>query len=702
MSENNNKEIFTKEDFLKEINDFEEKWMKMLDVKEFELKKEMTDIKENSTDILQKSKILLEKYSTEKLRDSRISELEAFKNKVNDMLLTHEIRINNNIKDIANFSSKYEKIISENFLVPGFVGPSCQYKTLSEYIIFNINEVSKIKAEKDIVKRDQKESRSKMDSFMKQMLVLNESTMVQSREYVNGKQKDIISVIDGKLQPLDDKIFRFYQSSLQFQSNVEKEIKGFRNDIERILKIKEEIIEIINEKEEQLNNKLEQINKKVVMNIQDIGINKNKILQITNEIKEINKNYDKLNNKINDIYKQINKLPDTSNPYKKNAKDLRRSVNPIFFMNKLNKGNLSLSSSIKEKNRNNTENATEREEKDEEEKTYNKKNEDLKDIKEIKDNNEINNELKDDINDENKKTLESDKNDLKSIEMKIQSKLMKNKSDNKNKLEKNKYKTFYNKIIKEKDDDIEFETFYMGKTKIPIIKKPFLLDQRILSDEEMRLIYRERLEKNKEKLKIEKIRKNFLNYDLNSKNNKNKYKNNKNKGKNLDINYYKLSIPKLTPNQKSDEKLFYQTNYDKKRMKEINNEFKFNNNLAKEKKYYRFSPNTKNNIKSLNLVNLKLDGSIAINPETNNGAYVLAKKQLENERMSRINYTPTSYIFLNDISKGTKTSKLVSMTFMKEEQKMLNSFSNTLENEENRMKLDVTDLYKNVKFFKEK
>ena len=65
--------------------------------------------------------------------------LEAFKNKVNDMLLTHEIRINNNIKDIANFSSKYDKIISENFLVPGFVGPSCQYKTLSEYIIFNIN-----------------------------------------------------------------------------------------------------------------------------------------------------------------------------------------------------------------------------------------------------------------------------------------------------------------------------------------------------------------------------------------------------------------------------------------------------------------------------------------------------------------------------------------------------------------------------------
>ena len=53
---------------------------------------------------------------------------------------------------------------------------------------------------------------------------------------------------------------------------------------------------------------------------------------------------------------------------------------------------------------------------------------------------------------------------------------------------------------------------------------------------------------------------------------------------------------------------------------------------------------------------------------------------------------------LNDYSNGKKTSKLVSMTFMKEEQKMMNSFNNTLENEENRMKLEVSDLYKNVKF----
>lgn len=38
---------------------------------------------------------------------------------------------------------------------------------------------------------------------------------------------------------------------------------------------------------------------------------------------------------------------------------------------------------------------------------------------------------------------------------------------------------------------------------------------------------------------------------------------------------------------------------------------------------------------------------------------------------------------------------------MHEEQKMLNSFNNTLGNLNNGLKLEMSDLYKDVKFFKE-
>ena len=700
MSEINNKEIFTKEEFDKRINEFEEKLMIMLEVKESQIQKEIINIKENSSNILQKSKMLIDNYSKEKMYDAKISELETFKNKVNDMLITHEIRINNNIKDISNFTTKYEKIISENIFVPGFVGPSCQYRTLSEYINFNINEVTKLRQEKDSVKKDQKESKTKMDNFMKQILLLNETVVAQSREYTNSKQKDYESMLEGKLQSFNEKIFRYYESSLKFQSGIEKEINNFRKDIERILKIKEELIEIMKEKEKKLKLDLENLNKKIIMNIQDIGINKNKIEEIKNEINVINNNYSKLNSELTGINKEINNINSMNNinkPNQINKKNLRHSVaNFNSFVNrldKLDKNNISPRISNKNKNYlyNTTSNLTERDEKGEEEKKIDSNNN-----QNIKEKNNEANEDNDNNVDDNKK------NELKNLEEKIKARLIKSKLDNKEQTEKNKYKTFYNKLSKEIDDDGMFETFSIGNTKIPIITKPFLLDQRILSDEEMNRIYKQ---KKKEKIKIEKIRNNFLNNELNIKtnktNNNNYHSNNNNiKRKNhLDLNYYKLSIPKLNLNQKSEEKFFSLTNYDKKRMRDINKEIKSKSPLSTEKIHYKMNQNTNNYLKYLNLVNLKLDGTVAINPETNNGAYVLAQKQLENNKMTRINLTPTSYMQLNDYTNGKKTSKLVSMTFMKEEQKMMNSFNNSLENEDQRMKLEVGDLYKSVKFY---
>ena len=217
MIENNNNENLIKEEFLKNMREFEEKWMKILDIKEFQLQKQMTDLKEDSENIFQRSKVILDNYSAHKVNESIINDFTTFKNKVNDMLVTHEIRINNNIKDISNFSSKFDKIISDNIFIPGFIGPSCQYKTLSDYINSNIEEMNRMKIEKEVIKKEQKEYKIKIESFIKQMVLLNETSMIQNKEYTNSKQKDYELLLDGKLQPLNDKIFRFYELSSQFQ-----------------------------------------------------------------------------------------------------------------------------------------------------------------------------------------------------------------------------------------------------------------------------------------------------------------------------------------------------------------------------------------------------------------------------------------------------------------------------------------------------
>ena len=675
MIENNNNENLIKEEFLKNMREFEEKWMKILDIKEFQLQKQITDLKEDSENIFQRSKAILDNYSAHKVNESIINDFATFKNKVNDMLVTHEIRINNNIKDISNFSSKFDKIISDNIFIPGFIGPSCQYKTLSDYINSNIEEMNRMKIEKEVMKKEQKEYKIKIESFIKQMVLLNETSMIQNKEYTNSKQKDYELLLDGKLQPLNDKIFRFYELSSQFQSTVEKDVGLFREHLD---KIKEELIENIKEKEENLKKNLDELHKKIVLNIQDIGINKNKIIGMKSDLDEINKSYDKLNTSINEINKEINLLKNNNNNngIQRNniIKGRRQSmINFTAFKNNIDLNNLSPRKPNKHKSNifRNIVNI--------EEKITNK----IKKENNVKKNRTIDNETqKDEDTEENIEEIKTEGNNNEKREKSnliIKQKL----EERNNQITKNEYKSIYNNMLKEKDSNEIFETFYLGKTKIPIITKPLFLDQRILSNEELRQLYKERKQQKKEKEKIEKIRNNFLNLDSNSKTkNTNDNINSINKGKNFNISYYKLSIPKIHFNQKSEDKMYNLNYLEKKKIKTLNNNTKNKNSTSPERTNYLISPKlTSNKMKHLNLINLKLDSSVAINPETNNGAYVLAKNQQEYYNKTRLNLTPTSYVYLYDNSKGTKTSKLVSMTFMREEQKMANSLSNNLENE---------------------
>ena len=60
------------------------------------------------------------------------------------MVVTHDLRIKNNMDEILQMKLKYDRIISDNLYVSGFIGPTCQFKNLSEYLFYNISEFSKV------------------------------------------------------------------------------------------------------------------------------------------------------------------------------------------------------------------------------------------------------------------------------------------------------------------------------------------------------------------------------------------------------------------------------------------------------------------------------------------------------------------------------------------------------------------------------
>ena len=274
--------VHLKEEIFKEIRELESKLLNMLTKKSMEMEEKNKLSLEKIEIMMNKNDQMFNSINKQQIKLEKIVELESFKNKINDMIIAHEFRIKNISKDLNDIKFRYEREIIQNLSVPGFVGPSCQFKTISEYLIFNINEINKLKIDKDLTKKESKEIKSKFDSIMKNILNLVDNSVTRCNEYTDNKQKYFEKLLNTKLIEFNEKNLEMKTKVLTNQKVVEDELKKLLKLSDELMKIKTEIISIINNKYDELNLGIKQL--------------KNKIDKLNNEIKKNNWNYENLNN----------------------------------------------------------------------------------------------------------------------------------------------------------------------------------------------------------------------------------------------------------------------------------------------------------------------------------------------------------------------------------------------------------------------
>ena len=289
-----------KNELFKEIAEVENKINQKL-LRQFEKNEEnMVQNTEQFNKMIKKGESLLDSLSSQIINSDRINELENFRNKIDSMVISHEIRINNNIKDIQDIRFKYDREITENLAVPGFVGPSCKYKTISGYISSSIDEISKIKIENEVFKKENKELRKKVDEIIKTCLNLVNNTNTKFLQYVNNKTKNIEEFLNMKIGEFTDKMIDF-KSLLMTQKNAKEMQASLMEELQNNNYTKKEI-----------DDKISDILKSLETNIKDINMkfsNENILIKISvekieKEIIEIKKYIKEVKNKI----KQINQI----------------------------------------------------------------------------------------------------------------------------------------------------------------------------------------------------------------------------------------------------------------------------------------------------------------------------------------------------------------------------------------------------------
>ena len=198
-------------------------------------------LKEQMNKINEKNNYLSETILSIKIEKEKIEEFDSFKKKIEQQLITHDIHLNEVIKDLSNAKFKYDKIFIENLTVPGYVGQSAKYKTISDCLNSLINETSMNNSERIQIKNELKELKKKQDNIIKDVLSIVNNAIKRCNEYSDSRDNLLKEKMENEIKLANEKLMDLRIDNVKSAVNLEKKTNEFMNEWDKIIHIKEEI-----------------------------------------------------------------------------------------------------------------------------------------------------------------------------------------------------------------------------------------------------------------------------------------------------------------------------------------------------------------------------------------------------------------------------------------------------------------------------
>ena len=254
-----------------------------------------------SNKVMEENKRIIECFLQQKYQIDKIDNLEKITNQAKDTLVSHEIKISNLSREMNLMKTKYDKIVLDNLLISGIIGPSCQFKNLSSYIKNLHTEFAKIKYDNEVMKKDSKEFKIKLDGASKNIINLIDGGVMRSNQYSDNRINDFHNILENKIKEIGEKNMEMRMKNIQFQAKMEGDIKDLTNEYEdKMNKQKDDLSKDIKNKMEFLNmNYLSIDSNPKVMEITDI---KKNFIQLDKEVKEIKQLFQNMKGETNINY----------------------------------------------------------------------------------------------------------------------------------------------------------------------------------------------------------------------------------------------------------------------------------------------------------------------------------------------------------------------------------------------------------------
>ena len=179
--------------------------------------------------------------SQDKLSLEKISQLLQFKAKVEDTLQSHLSQIRENSKDISNACYKYDKMMFENFMVPGLIGNNCKYPTMKSYIESNTAQVTALNSFKDKNQIDLKAYKDKLERLVEQFHSQIENVKSSFLDYCRTSFEEMNIKFNERCKETEDRIEIMRIENGKYSLELKQLCENLGIEWERILKMKKEI-----------------------------------------------------------------------------------------------------------------------------------------------------------------------------------------------------------------------------------------------------------------------------------------------------------------------------------------------------------------------------------------------------------------------------------------------------------------------------
>ena len=276
-----------KNEVLNTIRELESKFFTELSRKNAELNFNLTSFNEKVNSILDSNRKMIESVTRQKLNFEKIKQLESNMKYINEALTTHDVKISFITSEMEKMKIKYDKIISENILIPGYIGAGCNFKNLKDFIVSSMEEIKKLKNEKEVIKREEKDLKSNIESKMKNITSMIEYNSTKIKEYSYTKEHEIENMFDDKFKYYNEKSLQSNKKLIENQNNLEEKIKEISHEIGKINNNKNDFNSLANTRFEEINKKEDEINQKLFLAFYEVKEFQKMKRELTEEIKRI-------------------------------------------------------------------------------------------------------------------------------------------------------------------------------------------------------------------------------------------------------------------------------------------------------------------------------------------------------------------------------------------------------------------------------